>query len=260
MVSLETLDLAFNSITFTNYGPYNSIFDNISLPVFERPNSRELYHSSERNDRSINDKIISEKYETDIWSSPEASPFAPLVSLIELHLFRNSIDRMPPYLYSHNSLLEYLELSNNMLVEWEIEMFSNNSKLKEIYLSHNSFHKLTDSMIKDLTKDSLRIVDLGKNNIQCSCSMKQLNKSVLMNYDCLRCSDGNEILRIAEYMNMTEDEYISYCDIEEPKSPLLPKKHKYVTLSVLASVALCVMLVGSVMSYRKRWLVLNYIS
>ncbi|XP_060591636.1 uncharacterized protein LOC132746478 [Ruditapes philippinarum] len=123
--------------------------------------------------------------------------FSELTRLTKLDLSNNKIERLPRDVFENLNNLKYLNLSSNMLVEWNVT-FSSNTSLKRLDLSGNKLTTLPIELTNYLdrlcrNKCELSLI-LSSNPFQCKCDSLPFYKWMLSTKVEITFSDTDECL------------------------------------------------------------------
>ncbi|ROT69975.1 toll-like receptor, partial [Penaeus vannamei] len=175
-----------------------------------------------------------------------AYAFSDLVRLRTLNLSENMIMLLPPELFHNLTNLLILDISYNRLMTWDDPVLGSIPNLTELHLRTNLLDGITDAMEVDFRKESLKLVDLQDNTFKCDCSLSKFNRSLntsnFLNWPYL-CREGKR---------RGHGEYIARAPCNFATQP---ENHGRMRAIVISTIVSSLLLVASVMVYRKRWYV-----
>lgn len=176
-----------------------------------------------------------------------AYAFSDLVRLRTLNLSENMIMLLPPELFHNLTNLLILDISYNRLMTWDDPVLGSIPNLTELHLRTNLLDGITDAMEVDFRKESLKLVDLQDNTFKCDCSLSKFNRSLntsnFLNWPYL-CREGKADVDMEEYIARAPCNFATQ-----------PENHGRMRAIVISTIVSSLLLVASVMVYRKRWYV-----
>lgn len=174
-----------------------------------------------------------------------AYAFSDLVRLRTLNLSENMIMLLPPELFHNLTNLLILDISYNRLMTWDDPVLGSIPNLTELHLRTNLLDGITDAMEVDFRKESLKLVDLQDNTFKCDCSLSKFNRSLntsnFLNWPYL-CREGKADVDMEEYIARAPCNFATQ-----------PENHGRMRAIVISTIVSSLLLVASVMVYRKRW-------